>query len=351
MDKHILKIIIIICLIVLVVSMTSGCEAKSSENEKTVIFNFGSMDSPEHVQNTVTFPAFAREVEKLTNGRVAFRMYVSGTLGGPNETLDNIVTGLMDIGRGIHGYNTGKYPVQSVLNLPFLAEGNAKELSIIAQKLYDTFPEIQHEYWDVKPLWIHASDPYAIITKGKVVRNFEDVKGLRLRTPSEEGSKMLESWGATPVSMGAPDIYDAIQKGVIDGGLLPIAAIKDFNLTNVIDYVTIGYFNTNLFYVSMNEDSWGKFKPEEQRLIEEKLIGLPMAKKAGQAFDNQKMKAEEEAKIAGVEFIELPEEEINKFKKASKSVVENWIIKMKVEGIDGQKIYDEAVRLMENNNK
>lgn len=329
----------------------AGCSTSSAKESESITLNFGSMDGPPHVQNAVTFPAFAEEVEQLTNSRVDFRMYMGGALGGPNETLDNIVTGLMDVGRGIHGYNAGKYPVQSVLNLPFMAEGTGEELSIVAQKLYDTFPEIQDEYWDVKPLWIHAADPYAIITKGKAVRSFEDVKGLRLRTPSEEGSQMLEAWGATPVSMGAPDIYDAIQKGVIDGGVLPIAAIKDFNLTDLVDYVTIGYFNTNLFYVSMNENSWEKFTTDEQKLLEEELLGLPMAALAGRTFDEQKEKAEEEAKAAGVEFIELPEEELNKFKDASKHVAENWINRMEERGIPGQKIYDEAIRLIEETNQ
>lgn len=352
MIRNKLKYISIFIVTLMFVPILSGCVGSGSASEKeTVTFNFGSMDGPPHVQNAVTFPAFIEEVERLTDGRVDFRMYMGGTLGGPNETLDNIVTGLMDVGRGIHGYNAGKFPAQSVLNLPFLAEGTGEELSIIAQKLYDKFPEIQDEYWDVKPLWIHASDPYAIVTKNKAVRSFEDVKGMRLRTPSQEGSEMLEAWGATPVSMGAPAIYDAIQKGVIDGGVLPIAAIKDFNLTDVVDYVTIGYFNTNLFYVSMNENSWEEFTPQEQEMLEEVVLGIPMAQKSGQAFDDQKEKAEKEARAAGVEFIELPEEELNKFKEASKGVSENWIAKMEAEGIDGQQIYDEAVRLIEELNE
>ena len=65
------------------------------------------------------------------------------------------------------------------MNLPFLADGTAEELSVVTQKLHDTFPEIQEEYSDVKKLlWAHAADSYAIITKGKQVKSFEDVKGL-----------------------------------------------------------------------------------------------------------------------------------------------------------------------------
>lgn len=350
MFKSKIKLYAVICFILFAIPLISACSfdrsSKAEESDESVTFNFGSMDGPEHVQNKYTFPYFSEQVEKLTNGRVDFRMYMGGSLGGSDETLDNITTGLMDVGRGIHGYNAGRYKAQSVLNLPFLADGNSEELSIVAQKLYEEFPEIRDEYQDVKPLWIHAADPYAIITKDKAVRSLDDVKGLKLRTPSDEGSKMIKSWGATPVSLGAPEVYDAMQKGTIDGGILPVAAIKDFNLSDVIDYVTIGYFNTNLFYVSMNEDSWDRFRPEEKDLLEDDLIGKPMAKKAGQVFDEQKEKGEEEAKEAGVEFIELPDEETEKFKKASENVSKEWIKDMEDQGIDGQKIYDEAERLI-----
>ncbi|MCQ6274155.1 TRAP transporter substrate-binding protein [Bacillus sp. V3B] len=328
-------------------SNSTGGESEAGGDGKLIEFKFGSMDAPDHVQNSEAFATFSEDVQELTDGRVSFQMYTGGALGGPKETLDNIKTGIMDVGRGIHGYHAGTFEVQSVMNLPFLADGNGEELSVVVQKLHDTFPEIQEEYSDVKLLWVHAADPYAIITKGKAVRSFEDVKGLKLRTPSAEGGEMIESWGATRVSIPAPEIYDAMQKGVIDGGVLPIAAIKDFNLTDLVDYVTIGNFNTNLFYVSMNKDSWNKISPDDQKLIEEKYLGLPMAQKAGQAFDGQKERAEEEAKAAGTEFITLSEDELTKFKDVSKVVTEDWLSKMEKKGIDGQKIYDEAVKLIE----
>ena len=151
----------------------SGGDGKNKE------FKFGSMDAPDHVQNSETFTQFSEDVKELTDGRVSFQMFTGGSLGGPKETLDNLTTGIMDVGRGIHGYNAGKFEVQSVMNLPFLADGNAAELSVVTQKLHDTFPEIQEEYSDVKLLWVHAADPYAIITKGKQVKSFEDVKGLK----------------------------------------------------------------------------------------------------------------------------------------------------------------------------
>lgn len=345
--KILFSIFMIIPLLIFTACSSSGSSGSSgSSDSESIEFKMGHMNSPDHVQDTGSMTPFSKDVAELTDGRVNFKIYPGGALGGPKETFDNIVTGIMDAGWGLQGYNAGKFPVHSVTNLPFLTDGNGAELSVVAQKLYDEFPEIQEEYSDVKLLWVHAADPFMIITKGKAVKSFEDVKGLKLRTPSVEAGEMIKSWGATPVSLPAPDIYDAMQKGVIDGGVLPIAAIKDFNLFDVVDYVTLGNFNTTLYYVAMNKDSWNKISPEDQKLIEEKLLGVPMAEKSGAAFDQQKIEAEKEAKENGTEFITLSDEDLQQFKDASKGVTEKWLSDMKEKGIDGQKIYDRTVELI-----
>lgn len=324
----------------------SGSNNSNNSNAEAITFSMGHIGPPVHVQDLRAMTPFSEEVTELTEGRVNFQIYPGSALGSPVETYDNIITGIMDAGWSLQGYNAGVFPVHSVLHLPFLANGTATELSVIAHKLYEQFPEIQEEYSDVKLLWVHAADSYAIITKGKAVRTFEDVKGLKLRTPSTEAGKMIESWGATPVSMPAPEIYDAMQKGVIDGGVLPIAAIKDFNLYDVVDYVSVGYFNTSLFYMLMNKDSWDKISAEDQAIIEE-LIGEPMARKAGEAFDYQQQEAQKESLEAGIEFIELEESELQKFKDASQGVTEEWLSAMEGKGVDGQAIYDAVIELLE----
>lgn len=334
-------------------SSSGGTESGGSSSEAPaavdpIEFSLGHMNSTEHVQDSMVKRPFTEEVAEITGGNVTFQIYPGGALSAPVETWDNIVTGIMDAGWALQGYNAGKFPVHSVLHLPFLAEGNAADLSVVAQKLYDEFPEIQAEYDEVKVLWVHAADPYAIITRGKAVRSIDDVKGLRLRAPSVESGAMIESWGATPVSMPAPEIYDAMQKGVIDGGVLPVAAIADFNLYDVVDYVTIGNFNTALFYTVMNKNSWAKVSSEDQEKIES-LIGVRMAETAGEAFDYQREQAAKKAEETGAEFITLTEEQLQPFKDSALGVTEKWLADMEAKGIDGQKIYDRAVELMKGN--
>ncbi|RKL67073.1 hypothetical protein CR203_11195 [Salipaludibacillus neizhouensis] len=331
-----------------------SAESNANEENNTAVeasvegleFSLGHMNSTDHVQDSLAMRPWSEQVAEATEGRVQFQIYPGGALGSPPETYDNIVTGIMDAGWGLQGYNAGVWEIHSAMQLPFLAEGTAADLSVVTQKLYDTFPEIQEEYGDVKVLWTHAADPYAIITAGTKVETLEDLEGLRLRTPHVEGGEMIESWGGTPVSMPAPEIYDAMQRGVIDGGVLPVAAIADFNIYDVVDYVTIGNFNTSLFYVFMNQSSWDSISPEDQKIIEG-LSGEQMARQSGEAFDTQREDAYDKSIEEGIEFYELEEAELARFREASEVVTERWLGDMEAKGVDGQAIIDEAHKLME----
>jgi hypothetical protein len=56
---------------------------------------------------------------------------------------------------------------------------------------------LAEEYSQVKVLALHAHNGGLIHTRGKLVRTMDDLKGLRIRTPSPAVSSMLEHLGAT----------------------------------------------------------------------------------------------------------------------------------------------------------
>ncbi|MGY4691427.1 TRAP transporter substrate-binding protein [Salibacterium sp. K-3] len=326
----------------------SGSESGSDESSgESMEFQFGHMSSPQHVQHTGAMVPFTEDVESLTEGRVTFEMYPGGALSSEEETYNNTVDGIMDASWAPAGYAPGQFTTHSVINLPFVAQGSAEHVSKVAQKLYQEFPSIQEEYEGVKPMWFHGTDEYVIMTNDVAVESYEDVKGLQLRAPNPEGADMIEAWGATAVSLPATEAYEALQKGTVDGTVLPISALKDFDLYDVIDYVTHGNFTNSVFWTAMNENSWNSISEDDREAIKEELIKAPMTKRAGAAFDGRSEQAKQEAEEAGIEFITLPDEELKKFEEGGTGVIDEWISGRKEAGVPGQEIYDRAVELME----
>lgn len=155
----------------------------TAQKAKPVELKLGHMSAPEHAQQKYVFEPFAAEVEQLTDGSVTIKIFPGAALASPPASYDAAVTGIGDIMWGLQGYTAGRFPLTSAIGLPFIEGDTAAEASKTLWDLYDAVPEIQEEYSDVKVLWLHASDPYQIVTKGKQVKTLEDLKGLKLRLP------------------------------------------------------------------------------------------------------------------------------------------------------------------------
>ena len=255
---RLLKILGILC--VIAVLGTFSCSSENADPE-TIELKLAHFMSSNHVQHTDVLEPFAEEVMEATDGRVRITIYPGGALGKPPEQYDAAVTGITEIAFGLHGYTTGKFPLVSVMELPFMAE-SAGEGSTALWSLYEEFPEIQAEHPGVKVLWLWTTEAGQLVTK-KPVQELEDLKGMKLRCPSVAQKAMIEAWGATPVMMPVSELYDSLQKGVVDGTLMPLSGIYSFNLHEICNYVTIGDFYVSTLFVVMNLDSWNKIFTEE----------------------------------------------------------------------------------------
>ncbi|MDQ0338800.1 TRAP-type C4-dicarboxylate transport system substrate-binding protein [Caldalkalibacillus uzonensis] len=324
-------------------------QAGSSEGGKTeaatgeqITLKFSHFWPPQHFVQTGVFEPFVEKMSNLSGGRVSVDIYPASALGEPGAQYDMAMTGVADIAVSVHSYTPGQFPLVSVMELPFISDSGEKGSEIL-WKLYEEFPELQDEHAQTKPLWLFTSSPGQLLTVGKPVQSIDDLRGMRIRSPSPIMNKVIELAGATPVSMPMSDVYDAMQRGVVDGTFAPMPELLAFNLMDVTDYVTIGNFYMTTFFAVMNEQVWEGLTEEEQQKLEE--LGLSMARKGGQAFDDAAREAREALADSDVEVYELSEGEIAEWMSQLESVIEGWIEEMNSKSLPGHEIYDRAVRL------
>jgi hypothetical protein len=96
------------------------------------------------------------------------------------------------------------------------------------------------ELEEVHFLFSSSPGPFIIHTAKKPVNTLEDLKGLKIRT-SGPIEAVVRTLGATPVSMPVTETYDALQKGVVDGVLLPTEALLNYRIAEVTTYTTYNY--------------------------------------------------------------------------------------------------------------
>ncbi len=327
---------------IMVIMMFSNTPVIASSSKPVELKLAHAWATTHHVH--VILDQWAKDVEKATEGRVKITIYPGGALSTAVQLYDTVKTGVADLCWFLQGYTPGKFPLTSVIELPFMAT-SAKQGSQALWELYETSPEMQAEYAGVKVLTIWTVDTGQLMTTRKVVRNVNDIKGLKLRIGSDTLKPTAEALGAVPILMAINELYDALQKGVVDGTLLGTSAIRTFKLHAVLNGLTIGHFFVNAQALGINNKSWERIPASDQKIIMD-LSGLRLAKIIGIKFDSEGQVGYNDAKSAGVEIVEMPPAEMAKWKEAVGGIHQKWIADMNAKGLPGQKIYNKTKELL-----
>jgi TRAP-type C4-dicarboxylate transport system substrate-binding protein len=336
--------------LVLALCVLSGCAGSPGTTDSAgefgqhVTLTFGHPYPPTDPIQIRVWEPWVQQVRERTNGTVNIEIHAGGALGPAPSIYELVAAGAQDIGWTMPGYTPGRFPITQVIEAPFMFE-NARQATEVAAKLWEEFAEFRAEYRDVQVLAIWAMDTGDLFTRQKAVRTLKDIAGLTIRAPSPLQSQALEAMGARPVTLPGPDIYDAVERGVIDGYKLANSATRVFDLGRTTKYRTACHCYTGAFVLVMNPGAWNKLSPAQQGILNE-LSGDPLALKL--AGEHQAM-ADEVARdywtAAGIETITLSDEEFVRWRAAVQPVFDRWIAEREASGIPGGKMADRILEL------
>jgi TRAP-type transport system periplasmic protein len=290
---------------------------------------------PVHQMMSTVFPAWIKELEQKSNGRLTVKMFPAQQMGPMQRQYDLARTGVADIAFVLHGGTPGRFPLTELAQLPFLMPS----AEVAAQALMDLVPDyLAKEHEGVKILYLFAHAPGSIHTRQKPVRSVADLKGMRIRHPSTTVSDMLAAYGATPVGVPPNDIAEAMNKGTIDGLVMPYDGVYGFRLGNEVKYTTelLGYVST--FAVVMNPASFAKLPPDLQKLIDD-TTGKPAAKMVGRAWDEIEVPGKKYMQESGDQIISLTPEQRAEFAKAAEPVTEKRLAELEGKGLPARAVY------------
>jgi TRAP-type C4-dicarboxylate transport system substrate-binding protein len=276
--------------------------------------------------------SWAKEVEKRTNGRVKISVFPGGTLTPSPQNYDGVVKGISDIGLSWFAYTRGRFPLMSVLDLP-LSYKSGLAAGRLANEFYQKFKP--KELDDVKLLYLGGHGPGILHTGKKPIRKLEDLKGVKIRCTGTS-APIAKALGATPVSMPVADAYDAIKRGVAEGIFISLEAMEGWKLGEVCKYSIGSYASaySTIHFIVMNKNKWNDLPPDIQKIIEE--INGEWILRTGILWDDLDISAREFiVKELGNEFITLSEREQQRWKKATRSVLDEWVKKTESKGLPG----------------
>ncbi len=200
----------------------------------------------------------ADEVQKLTGGDLKVRRHLAGTL---QINATNITQAVADnvVQMGDDLFFSGNIPVGALFRLPFLVQSYDDYDKATAIVL----PYVEKAY-AAKGITVLAAYTYPnqYPWGRKPIGSLADIKGQKLRIASPEQGEFVRRFGGTSVSLGAPEVPSALDRGVVDGlitGTVGAELWKD-----LLKYGYLMGLNFNNAYIIANTEAFNKLTPDQQ---------------------------------------------------------------------------------------
>ncbi len=238
-----------------------------------------------HIIMAKVLTPWAEKIARDSGGQLTVRNFPSMQLGGkPPELYRQMARGISDICFTLPGYTSGDFPMMALTELPGMAESGTDG----TRKIWANFDKfLGREFKEAKVLGLWNSDSAALMSKNKPIRTLEDLRGLKIRTPSAAQSAQLSALGATPIDMPANQIYNNLDRGVVDAAMIPMSAAIDFKLIEVARYFTIeAPLGRSNFLVGINRARYEKLPANLRKMIDD-TTGLELSLQGARTYDEQ----------------------------------------------------------------
>lgn len=304
-------------------STSSNGNSSSGSGDKEVYELSLSTHDPATSNKTIFFQEWADEIYEASDGRIKITIYSGGSLASGTAALDALRTQVCDIAWIYPQYFTGQFPLSEVISQPIGVTSVPQGVDVLYD-LYEKYPELQDEVSEFVPLMIHTNPTNKICTtEDHPIYSVQDLKGLTFRASAGTPSDLLLAWGATPIQMAPGDIYQAVQKGTVDGFVFDWSGMVSFGLQEVTTYLLTYPVYCGPYYLMMNKDSFEALPEDLQNIILEHS-GREASKELAWVYEYDENRGYEECIAAGCIPVTLSDEAFAEFESYNEGLLDSW---------------------------
>jgi TRAP-type C4-dicarboxylate transport system substrate-binding protein len=281
------------------------------------------------------------QLEQKTAGKVKCNI-LPRAVAAPPGTFDAVRNGLADLSYTVQGYTPGRFVLTQMAEVAFL--GNSSEtVSVAFQRMYDKYPAFAAEHQGVKVLAVFTHGPGIVFNTKRPIAKVDDLSGLKFRVGGGMVNEISKALAMNVTLKPAPESYELLSTGVMDGTLFPAESVESFKIDKVIKYATTfpgGLYNT-AFVFMMNQAAYDKLPADAKKAIDE-LSGESAARQFGRGWDKVDRRAMAFMQAAGVQFTPADAAFVKSVQDKTGPVEDRWATAAEAKGLkDAKKVLSE----------
>ncbi len=332
----------------IVTAVVLAVAATGSAWAQTVTLKFHTFMAPQSNVWKDMHNGWMDKVEKDSGGRIKFERYPAMQLGGtPGQLFDQAKDGVVDVVWTLPGNSPGRFPRVEVFELPFVMT-NAEATSKAYWEYLQTVAK--DEFKDVHLIAVNVHGPGLFHSRDKQIKSIADLKGMKVRGPTRQVTKLLSALGATPVGMPLPQIPDAMSKGVIDAAVVPWEVVPSVKLEELSKFhsefdAKLPALYTTTFVMVMNKAKYDSLPADLKKVIDTNS-GLETSGWLGKTQQGNDPKGKATAEERKTPILTFTNADYEAFRKAADQVDDEWVKEITGKGFNGKQLYDTARSLI-----
>ena len=307
---------------------------------------------PAAAQTTLTLSSWVPPTHTLTMGQIEWCEMLAQKVPGKIKcnalprgvtaapgTLDAVRNGLADLSFTVHGYTPGRFVMTQMVEFPFM--GDSSEVTSVAfQRIYAKVPAFAEEHKGVKVLAVFTHGPGMVLNTKKPITKAEDLAGMKFRVGGGMVNEIAKTLGMNVTLKPAPESYELLSTGVMDGTLFPAESVESFKIDKVIKHVTTfpgGLYNTSFVFM-MNQAKYDSLPADVKKAIDE-MSGEFAARMLGRGWDKVDRRGLAFMQAAGVQFTKADAAFVNAVKSKTSGLEDTWVKAAEAKGLkDARKV-------------
>lgn len=285
--------------LVVAAAMLMGFAAPAVAQTTTLKYAFVNPMSSHFGAAATTFKEF---VEKESAGKIKVDIFPGGALGGEREIVESMQLGTVDMAMTGTSIMGNFVPEVLLYDVPFLFKDTKQARAVLDGQIGK---DILAKFEDKDLVGLgYGENGFKMLTNNKKpLTKPEDLVGMTVRVQENEiHIAAFKQLGARPTPIAWPELYAALQQGVVDGQDNPISNVLSAKFFQVQKYGTLLRHVFAPTVITMSSATWGKLSDADKAIVTAGVAKAVATQRA--AVDEYEVSGLAKLKEGGMEIVE-----------------------------------------------
>ena len=214
--------------------------------------------------------ALGKLVEEASDGRLIITPYNAGAIIPAGKEFDSVLSGTVEAVHGAPAWTLGYFPGAIFYN------NTVGGLTCNQQRMWLEYEGLELARKNYKPLGAHYVGPLTphnaevFMHSTKPLDSVADLKGFKARMGSAALNEIFARMGAAPVFLPGGEVYEATQRGIIDGFEYVTPSVNwGMGFQEVTDYMYLSPSRapTDAQALFVNQKEWDALPADLQAIV------------------------------------------------------------------------------------